>query len=199
MAANQGKSSETKPHAETRPKVESKPIVENKPGENVKAGIGKIWILVGTLSLLTVLSLALLAFTYFRGRNPVSAIAGDKNKLATKATAPQESKSEKAEVKATLALDPFLVNLADKEQVRFVKVTFQLGLAEEPNERTKSPVAMAAIRDAIISLLSSKTAEQILTTPGKDKLREEIRTRVNAVAPKMKVLEVYIVDFVVQL
>jgi flagellar basal body-associated protein FliL len=55
------------------------------------------------------------------------------------------------------------------------------------------------MRDSIISLLSSKTAGQILTPEGKDKLREEIRLRVGAISPGIKILEVYIVDFVVQL
>jgi flagellar basal body-associated protein FliL len=80
-----------------------------------------------------------------------------------------------------------------------VKTTFQLGLAEVPKEEGKDPVTIAAIRDSIISLLSSKKAEQVLTPEGKETLRQEIRSRVNALSPKTKVLEVYIVDFVVQL
>jgi len=98
-----------------------------------------------------------------------------------------------------LSLEPFLVNLADADEPRFVKTTFQLGLAEELKEENKSSPSVPAMRDSIITLLSSKTAEQILTSQGKDKLREEIRARINAISPKMKVLEVYIVDFVVQL
>ena len=102
-------------------------------------------------------------------------------------------------MKATLVLDAFLVNLADKDEVRFLKTTFQLGLAEEPKEEAKSPVSsrLFAIRSS--HLLTSKTAEQVLTSQGKEKLREEIRSRIRTVAPSMKVLEVYIVDFVVQL
>jgi len=97
------------------------------------------------------------------------------------------------------ALSEVLVNLADTEESRFVKGTFQMGLAEEPKEKEKDVVAIAAMRDSIITLLSSKTADQILTPQGKDKLREEIRARVNVVSPQIKVLEVFIVDFVVQL
>jgi flagellar FliL protein len=74
-----------------------------------------------------------------------------------------------------------------------------LGLAEELDEENKSTVSIPAMRDSIITLLSSKTAEQILTSHGKDKLRDEIRSRINAISPRMRVVEVYIVDFVVQL
>ena len=51
----------------------------------------------------------------------------------------------------------------------------------------------------VISLLSSKKAEQILTPQGKDTLRKEVRSKVNSLSPDLNVLEVYIVDFVVQL
>ena len=64
-----------------------------------------------------------------------------------------------------------------------------------------NPVVIAATRDAIISLLSTKTSDQILTVEGKDKLRREVRERVNAffAGSKAKVQDVYIVEFVVQL
>jgi flagellar basal body-associated protein FliL len=53
------------------------------------------------------------------------------------------------------------------------------------------------LRDAVISLLSSKTSTEILTIEGKDKLRQEVRARLKTVVPKLKIQEVYIVDFVV--
>ncbi len=111
------------------------------------------------------------------------------------------AKAKKETVLATLNLEPFLVNLADKESVRFVKVTFRLGINEKNMEEEigKDNVFLAASRDSIISLLTSKTSEEILSPQGKDKLRQEVQTRVNSVIPKGKVLEVYIVDFVVQL
>ena len=103
------------------------------------------------------------------------------------------------QVKDTLALEPFLVNLADQDEVHFAKTTFQLGLGAKAKEESRSPIAVAAIRDSIISLLSSKRAEQILSPQGKDELRKEIRTKVNQLSPNLKVIEVFIVDFVVQL
>ncbi len=120
------------------------------------------------------------------------------------ASAEPESERVKAqekmsEVKSTMNLESFLVNLADKEDVRFIKAQFQLGLAEEDESLTKNPVILAATRDSIISLLSSKTSDQIMTPQGKEQLRHEIRDRVNAILPKGLVREVFIVDFVVQL
>jgi flagellar protein FliL len=172
-----------KPKVDGKAKVESKPIVENKPGVETQGKSRKLlWISICAAIIIIAGSAAFFGAPYLKG------------KIGKSAKKPQPE-----QVKATLALDPFLVNLADKEEIRFVKTTFQLGLAEEPNEEANNTAVIAAIRDSIISLLSSKTAEQILTTQGKDKLREEIRSRVRSVAPRIDVLEVYIVDFVVQL
>jgi flagellar protein FliL len=177
---------QTKQKADAKQKIESKPIVENKTEAEAPKKSPKSLILIGSIVLIAALgSAGFFAFRYYKGKsNPES---GQK--------AGQTSKKE--EVKATLALDPFLVNLADKEESRFVKTTFQLGLAEEMKEESKTSVP--AMRDSIITLLSLKTADQLLTAQGKDKLREEIRSRVNAISPKIRVLEVYIVEFVVQL
>ena len=116
-------------------------------------------------------------------------------------TAAAAEKAKKESVQSTLNLEPFLVNLADKESGRFVKVTFRLGinLKGVEEEIGKDNVFLAATRDSIISILTSKTSEEMLTKEGKEKLRQEVQTRVNAVLPRGKVLEVYIVDFVVQL
>jgi flagellar protein FliL len=153
------------------------------------------WILVGVLSLVVAGDLALRGVIYFKGMRTAAAASsqGDKGRPAPSAAV------KKLEVKSTLDLEPFLVNLADKEEIRFVKATFKLGLPNEGGESATEPAVIAGLRDSIISLLSSKTAEQILSPEGKDKLREEIRSRINSLAPKLKVQEVFIVDFVVQL
>ncbi len=106
-----------------------------------------------------------------------------------------------SKVKSMMSLDAFLVNLADQDAARFVKVTFRLGLDDPKSgeEYASDPVTLAATRDRIISILSTKNAEEILTPEGKDKLRKEICEKVNQVLPKGKVVEVFIMDFVVQL
>ena len=123
--------------------------------------------------------------------------------LRSAGTAAAAQKVKKDTVESTLNLEPFLVNLADKEATRFVKVTFRLGLSVDEKEveekLAKNNVFLAQTRESIISLLTSKTSEEILTPDGKEKLRQEVQTRVNAFLSKGKVKEVYIVDFVVQL
>jgi flagellar FliL protein len=160
---------------------------------------GRLWILLAALAVAVAGGLGLRAWKYSPGSETASA---DSHGGQKEAAAHQGTNADRMPAaKSTLSLDPFLVNLADTDGVRFVKVTFQLGLAEEDEAATKNPVVIAATRDAIISLLSTKTSDQILTVEGKDKLRREVRERVNAffAGSKAKVQDVYIVEFVVQL
>ena len=163
-----------------------------------KSKSSKFRIVIAALVLIVAGELAFRAYNHFTaGRSTADAASGQpeaKGNAAASAT-----KAKKTEVKSTLILEPFLVNLVDKDDVRFLKVTFHLGLEEASGEASKNPVALAEMRDTIISILSSKTSAEILTPEGKNKLRGEIRDRVNAVAPKTKVQEVFIVEFVVQL
>jgi flagellar protein FliL len=176
----------TNPKDEAKTKMESKPVVETKTTETVAKKSRKIWILLGiALFALAACGAGLIAYPRIRGL---------RNSNAEKAT--QEFKS--ARVKGVLPLESFLVNLADHANVCFVKATFTLGLEEKWEEDNKNSVAIASMRDSIISLLTSKTTDQIMTPQGKDILREEIRSRANAISPKIKVVEVYIVDFVIQ-
>jgi len=174
-------------------KSEAKPTVENKPTVETKAPIEetpksrKKWIVFGAVAVVvTAACFSFFAFPNLLGFGKASANRDQKNSKGIE------------QVKAVLSLDPFIVNLVDASEIRFLKATFQLGLAEEPTEEAKGAVVIAAIRDSIISLLSSVSADEILTPQGKDQLREKIRLRVNAISPKLKVLEVYIVDFVIQ-
>jgi flagellar protein FliL len=173
----------TKPKDEMKPKVESKPVVETKATGAVIKKSRKLRILLGLLILaIAAGGAAFLAYPRF---------------IRSHKKSNQESRS--AQVQAILPLDSFLVNLADSDNICFVKATFQLGLEEEWKEENKNSVAIASMRDSIISLLTSKTSSQLMTSQGKDKLCEEIRLRVGAISPKVKVVKVYIVDFVIQL
>jgi flagellar protein FliL len=175
------------PMDEAKPKVESKPVVETKTTGEAPKKSRKLWILLGILVFIVAAGggAAFLAYPHFRGNRGANAVKA-------------KPEPKHAQVKGILPLESFLVNLADPDNICFVKATFQLGLEEELKEE-KDNVAIASIRDAIISLLTSKTSEQLISSQGKDKLREEIRSRVNTLSPKIKVSEVYIVDFVIQL
>jgi flagellar basal body-associated protein FliL len=55
------------------------------------------------------------------------------------------------------------------------------------------------VEDAITSVLSAKRLDEITTYDGRERLREELRARINTVLPAgMQVVKIYFVDFLVQ-
>ena len=54
------------------------------------------------------------------------------------------------------------------------------------------------IRDAIITLVSAQTSEDLSTTEGKEKLKLLIADSINSFLTSGKVTKVYFVDFVMQ-
>jgi flagellar protein FliL len=94
-------------------------------------------------------------------------------------------------------LDPFLVNLLDPGQLRYLKVTLhvesnQEKVSEEYERR------LPQLRDAVLTILSSKNYKDIITSEGKSALREEIKGKLNQLLVGVKVQNVYFTEFVVQ-
>lgn len=71
-------------------------------------------------------------------------------------------------------LDPFTVNLADKDQDKYLQVglTLEVGDAHVAEELKGY---MPAIRNAVLLILSHKTSDELLEVEGKEKMAEEIR------------------------
>lgn len=164
-------------------------VVEKKKSKRL------VWILIAAAVLVVGGGGGLLLMKYLRPPQASAAAGGGG------ITSHEGGEGAASRVKSTFTLDPFLVNLADQESTRFVKVTLRLGLDQAGlGERlAEDQVVVAATRDKIISILTTRTSEQILSSEGKDKLRAEIRDSVNPLLPRGKVVEVYIMDFVVQL
>lgn len=94
-------------------------------------------------------------------------------------------------------LDPFIVNLADSPEVRYLKVTIKLemdgfGAVEDVKARTPQ------IRDAILVLLTSLDSVTARSPQGKHKLREDVTQRINGLLPKKAVKSAYFTEFVIQ-
>ncbi|RMG01460.1 MAG: DUF4366 domain-containing protein [Nitrospirae bacterium] len=111
------------------------------------------------------------------------------------AEAKKEEEVVKEEQPVLFDLDPFVVNLTDRG--RFLKVTMKLELVDQkyqPLAEEKVP----HIRDAVITLISSKTAESISTPEGKFQLKDELLMRANASIGKDVFKNIYFTEFVMQ-
>jgi flagellar FliL protein len=71
-------------------------------------------------------------------------------------------------------LDPFTVNLADRDAERYAQVGITLELAD-PHGADQVKAYMPAIRNNILMALAEKTAAQLMNREGKAKLAEQIR------------------------
>jgi flagellar FliL protein len=94
-------------------------------------------------------------------------------------------------------LRPFIVNLADDEGKRYLKITMELELDEEKVSEELNK-RLAQIRDTILILLTSKRFDDIKDVPGKFRLRDQIVKRVNTYLDSGKVRQVYFTEFVIQ-
>ena len=94
-------------------------------------------------------------------------------------------------------MDSFIVNLTDAQGTRYLKVTMQL---EMSHEMLSSEIdnRLPQIRDEVITLLSSKSFDDVSTIAGKRALKRSILNSMNKYLTTGKVLNVYFSEFVVQ-
>ncbi len=91
----------------------------------------------------------------------------------------------------------FIVNLQDRDADRYLKVTIVLDVQDE-NVKMELEKRLPQVKDAITTLLFTKTSEDLRTPEGIEELKEEILKRVNAILPIGGVKNVYFTDFVIQ-
>ena len=94
-------------------------------------------------------------------------------------------------------LEPFVVNIADRDRDRFLKLKTEIELSED-KVAGEMEQRLPQIRDLIISLVGSKSFEEVRTIEGKNFLREEILLRVNSLLVTGKAKRVVFTEFVVQ-
>jgi flagellar FliL protein len=95
---------------------------------------------------------------------------------------------------AIFPLDAFVVNLNGG---RFVRCQVQLEFSGREVPRKFYP-RIVLVRDTLISLLASKTQDDLATVRGRDALKGEIRDAVNGILRNDDVKRVYFTQFVIQ-
>lgn len=109
-----------------------------------------------------------------------------------------------------------VVNLADPGAKRYLKVSLALQVPESPEQaaKRKAPPTPddqkkfeeefgqhfnAQVNDVLVSVLSAKKSDDLSTADGKERLREELRGRINSFLPRdQKVSKIFLLDFVIQ-
>ncbi len=94
-------------------------------------------------------------------------------------------------------LDSMIVNLADTEFPRYLKIKIDLE-SEQSKPSEEFDKRLPQLKDAILTILTSKTYADIIESEGKIQLKEEITQKANQLFETVKVKAVYFTEFVVQ-
>ncbi len=167
---------------------ESKEPESNSP--KTQKGKKGLIVLIGSLFFLILIATGLIFFLapslIPAGINP-----------SQKETSTEEKKPEPAKQGHIYSLDAMIVNLADTELPRYLRIKIDLeSVRPKPDEEFDK--RLAQLKDAILTILTSKTYSEISDSKGKVKLKEEIVLRANQLFEKFKVKTVYFTEFVVQ-
>lgn len=155
----------------------------------------------GNKLLLIVIIVLLLLLLVIGGLVAYFLLSGNDN---TQQPPQQQQKIEKkhkvdsmAEIGPIYPLDPFVVNLVSPNADRYLKCKIDLEL-DSPDLQKEIDKKLPAIRDLIIQILSSKSVEEIQTAKGKQKLKEEIKRKINEILTTGEIKNVYFTEFVIQ-
>jgi flagellar FliL protein len=102
--------------------------------------------------------------------------------------------------RGAFAFDPFVVNLADPNASRFLRITVHILVDDAATAaRVKeNQVGVMQARSAILELLTLQTSDRLATPDGKATLKKAIVDRIFTVMDGLKVVDVLFSDFVIQ-
>src|SRR5262249_7409605 len=169
---------------------------EEQPPKPAKSGTLSKMLLIALLALLSSASGGFVSFIL---------ISRTLNKEA-KATAKEEaSEHEKIaamlQKSAVLPLEPFVVNLADTDSARYLRIKISLMVDDKSKakELSENQVLQLKVRDVILQSLTAKTSRDLINEEGKNKLRDEIREKIAVYFEESKLVDVMFTEFVIQL
>jgi len=161
--------------------------------EKKEGGSSKLLLIVIIVLLLILLIVGgLVAYFLLSGNNEEQPQPQEPQKIEKK-----KKVENMTEIGPIYPLDQFIVNLVSNNSSRYLKCKIDLEL-DSPELQQEVDKKLPAIRDLIIRILSSKTVEEIQTAKGKEKLKEEIKRKINEILTTGEIRHVYFTEFVIQ-
>jgi len=106
-------------------------------------------------------------------------------------------KSNKAAATVNFVMEPFIINLSTQGGQKFLKIAIAMELSDASVLETAKKKT-AALRDAIIGLISSKSAEDILAPEGKMQFKDEVLLQANQIIKQGSVKNIYFTELIMQ-
>ena len=172
---------------------EAAPVVE-KPAPPQGSGGSKMIMIVFLVIFSNAVGAGLTWFLVHKEIGKVQAASGT-------AESPKEDLAAALEKGAVVPLEPFVVNLADADTARYLRI--KISLMIDDKAKAEGIVANQAlqlkVRDIILQTLTRKTSQDLINDEGKNKLRQEIEEQVKPYFVAPKLTDVMFTEFVIQL
>jgi flagellar FliL protein len=114
----------------------------------------------------------------------------------------QSEKAESAKAKPEVRpyiykMDPIVVNLKNTEKMRYLKIKMEIESSEyKVNEEYEK--RLPQLRDTILGILTNKNSTEILDSEGKERLRGELKEKMNQFLSTFQIQTIYFAEFVIQ-
>ncbi|MBL8288108.1 MAG: flagellar basal body-associated FliL family protein [Rubrivivax sp.] len=139
--------------------------------------------LILVIAAVLVLALAGAGAFFLLKKKPAEGDGEDEAAETSEAAKPARHSAAKHDPKAVptfVPLEPFIVNLADKEAERYAQIGMTLEIADAKlGDQIKA--YMPAIRHAVLMVLADKTAAQLIDREGKLRLAREVQRETSRV------------------
>jgi flagellar protein FliL len=108
---------------------------------------------------------------------------------------------EDENVKQIIELQPFIVNLADQDESRYLRISISVGVGESKTKEEEKidPLLITRLRNAMLTTLMRKRSDEIRSVEGKAKLKKQLLESAHLAIEEPEVEAIYITDFIIQL
>lgn len=109
----------------------------------------------------------------------------------------EKAKEKSSKEMVIYSMEPVVVNLFDPTGKRYLQVSFSFELRDKKLEeeiKNNEP----KIRDIIISILSTKTPEDVLQPEAKDLIKAELLQKINSAMGEEVISNIYITQYIVE-
>jgi len=115
---------------------------------------------------------------------------------------PAAPKSQEADgggsIRAVLHLETFIVDISSPDQKVYLRVGIDVGLGHDLKGQEEGGTPTALVRDTILGVLMSSKPEDLISSEGKQKLKDQILNALHHRAPGLGAQEVYYTEFLMQ-
>ena len=152
---------------------------------------------MSTKKIIMIVSLAVIVSTSAIAGVLVYLLGGHRGPATAEAHTKGKTHAQK-EAPVVYAMDPFIVNIHDGQYIRYLKLKVELETVPGEEVKTELDAYLPPMRDAILTLLSTKSLKDIQDLQGKNLLKEQILAALTRIVPPGKVSRVYFTDFMIQ-